>query len=155
MTWEQTAEVLAKENDRLRDGIQEGVKRLAFIPYFSTLHLIFDSAKRAQTDLESLISPAAIQIAEGDPNAGNKPLEIVIENIDIGGFDVEQWKRAMRNLPTMIVPSSANGGESQTLQAAILELHTLAGEFPTPTWKTREDYLQATISEINEILGKQ
>ena len=162
MTWEQTAAALArevdrlqKENDRLRDGIQEGVKRLAFIPYFSTLHLIFDSAKRAQTDLESLISPAAIQIAEGDPNAGNKPLEIVIENIDIGGFDVEQWKRAMRNLPTMIVPSSANGGESQALQAAILGLHTLAGEFPTPTWKTREDYLQATISEINEILGKQ
>jgi len=50
---------------------------------------------------------------------------------------------------------AANGGESQALQAAILGLHTLAGEFPTPTWKTREDYLQATISEINEILGKQ
>ena len=113
MTWEQTAEVLAKENDRLRDGIQEGVKRLAFIPYFSTLHLIFDSAKRAQTDLESLISPAT----EG------------------GG--------------------AANGGESQALQAAILGLHTLAGEFPTAMFETRKDYLQATISEINEILGKQ
>ncbi len=43
----------------------------------------------------------------------------------------------------------------KALDAAILGLHTLAGEFPTPTWKTREDYLQATISEINEIIGKQ
>ena len=50
---------------------------------------------------------------------------------------------------------AANGGESQALQAAILGLHTLAGEFPTPMFKTREDYLQATISEINEIIGKQ
>ena len=50
---------------------------------------------------------------------------------------------------------SANGGESQALQVAVLALHTLAGEFPTPTFETREDYLQATISEINEILGKK
>jgi len=50
---------------------------------------------------------------------------------------------------------AAIGGESEALQAAIMALHTLAGEFPTPMWKSREDYLQATISEINEILGKK
>ena len=114
MTWEQTAEVLAREVDRLQ---------------------------KENDRLNTLISPAP-------------SLEIAIENIDIGGFDVEQWKRAMRQQP-IIMCKSANGGESQALQAAILGLHTLAGEFPTPTWKTREDYLQATISEINEILGKQ
>ena len=119
MTWEQTADVLAKEvarlqkeNDRLRGGIQEGVKRLAYIPYFSALHLIFDSAKMVHNDLETLVSPAA----EG------------------GG--------------------AANGGESEALQAAIMGLHGMAKEFPNPMWKTREDYLAATISEINEILGK-
>ena len=176
MTWEQTAEVLAKEVDRLQ---------------------------KENDRLNALISPAP-------------SLEIAIENIDIGGFDVEQLKRAMRQHPIIMYKSAsgeeidrvnkavagkeqviadlvsalvsirklrtvggawddgtvmeivkaalkkygkgggaANGGKSQALQAAILGLHTLAGEFPTPTWKTREDYLQATISEINEILGKQ
>ena len=68
-----------------------------------------------------------------------------------------EFARVGRGLlsPTAEGGGAANGGESQALQAAILGLHTLAGEFPTPTWKTREDYLQATISEINEILGKQ
>ena len=106
MTWEQTAEVLAREVDRLKKGIEkciEWMDRPAEGSDFSELEEM----------LQSLVSPAA----EG------------------GG--------------------AANGGESQALQAAILGLHTLAGEFPTPTWKTREDYLQATISEINEILGKQ
>ena len=73
-----------------------------------------------------------------------KAWEGVPKNIPIGGFE------GLESVAKAIV-----GGESQALQAAILGLHTLAGEFPTPTWKTREDYLQATISEINEILGKQ
>ncbi len=72
------------------------------------------------------------------------PPFVPFENTDIGGFD-----RLNEG------GGAANGGESQALQAAIMGLHTLAGEFPTPTWKTREDYLQATISEINEILWKQ
>ncbi len=190
MTWEQTAEVLAREVDRLQ---------------------------KENDRLNALIFPAVIKLADGDPNAGNKPLEIVIENIDIGGFDVEQWKRAMRQQPLVFIPNSdiggeldrvneavagkerviadlvgalvairklrtvggawddgtvmeivraalkkygkgggaAKGGESQALQAAILGLHTLAGEFPTAMFETRKDYLKATISEINEILGKQ
>ena len=57
--------------------------------------------------------------------------------------------------PALEGGGAANGGESQALQAAILGLHTLAGEFPTPMFETRKDYLQATISEINEIIGKQ
>mgnify|MGYP003473843695 CR=1 FL=1 len=82
------------------------------------------------------------------------------------GVDAEQsaWEKSLHEASLRALKTvwwnakhgkSANGGESQALQAAILGLHTLAGEFPTPTWKTREDYLQATISEINEILGKQ
>jgi len=106
MTWEQTAEVLAREVDRLQkenDRIRDMVK---VIYDNETNDTVWDA-------LESLLSPAA----EG------------------GG--------------------AANGGESQALQAAILGLHTLAGEFPTAMFETRKDYLQATISEINEILGKQ
>ena len=82
------------------------------------------------------------------------------------GVDTEQsaWEKSLHEASLRALKTvwwnakhgkSANGGESQALQAAILGLHTLAGGFPTPTWKTREDYLQATISEINEILGKQ
>ena len=121
MTWEQTAEVLAKEvdrlqkeNDRLRDGIQTVVSYIQHDIESGQLNQQgYLVAKSAQDHLLELISPA-----------------------DEGG-------------------GAANGGESQALQAAILGLHTLAGEFPTPMFKTREDYLQATISEINEILGKQ
>lgn len=88
--------------------------------------------------LESLLSPTAE--GGGAANGGeSKPLVITATVTE-----------AMRNQWHL-----AKSGESQALQAAILGLHTLAGEFPTPTWKTREDYLQATISEINEILGKQ
>ena len=115
MTWEQTAEVLArevyrlqKENDRLKEFVHE-VAHVNVADFSDGWKALVEFARVGRCLLSSA--------AEG------------------GG--------------------AANGGESQALQAAILGLHTLAGEFPTPTWKTREDYLQATISEINEILGKQ
>ena len=134
MTWEQTAEVLAREVDRLQ---------------------------KENDRLNALIFPAVIKLADGDPNAGNKPLSIAIKEIDEeqSAWEKSLHESSLRALKTVWWNAkhgkSANGGESQALQAAILGLHTLAGEFPTPTWKTREDYLQATISEINEILGKQ
>ena len=113
-------------------GLEKEVERL---------RMEIQELEKENDRLNTLISPAP-------------SLEIAIENIDIGGFDVEQWKRAMRQQP-IIMCKSANGGESQALQAAILGLHTLAGEFPTAMFETRKDYLKATISEINEIIGKQ
>ena len=162
MTWEQTAEVLAREVDRLQKrvdqlvaGIQEAIKEsYKDVGEGKTLSQIFE-------DLESLVSPAVIKLADGDPNAGNKPLVIAIKEIDEeqSAWEKSLHESSLRALKTVWWNAkhgkSANGGESQALQAAILGLHTLAGEFPTPTWKTREDYLQATISEINEIIGKQ
>ena len=56
MTWEQTAEVLAKEVDRLQ---------------------------KENDRLNALIFPAVIKLPEGDPNAGNKPLVITIKEIDL------------------------------------------------------------------------
>ena len=134
MTWEQTAAALAREVDRLQ---------------------------KENDRLNALIFPAVIKLADGDPNAGNKPLSIAIKEIDEeqSAWEKSLHESSLRALKTVWWNAkhgkSANGGESQALQAAILGLHTLAGEFPTATWETREDYLQATISEINEILGKQ
>jgi len=166
MTWEQTAEVLAKEVDRLQkenDRLKEFVHEVAHVNAAD-----FSDGWKALVEFarvgRGLLSPAAE--GGGAANGGeSKPLvchemtaeetaeaaeiirkawEGVPKNIPIGGFE------GLESVAKAIV-----GGESQALQAAILGLHTLAGEFPTPTWKTREDYLQATISEINEILGKQ
>jgi len=86
--------------------------------------------------------------------------EAIKESYKNIGEEGKTLEEIFEDLESLVSPAAegggaANGGESQALQAAILGLHTLAGEFPTPTWKTREDYLQATISEINEILGKQ
>ena len=78
MTWEQTAEVLAKEVDRLQ---------------------------KENDRLNALISPTP-------------SLEIAIENIDIGGFDVEQLKRAMRQHP-IIMYKSASGEEIDRVNKAV------------------------------------
>jgi len=130
----------------------EGDNHIANIRGWSSIRKLFSTDQEAgefQDEMGKWIADAISRKLQSVPS-----FEITIENVDIGGFDMEQLKRAMRQQP-IIMCKSANGGESQALQAAILGLHTLAGEFPTPTWKTREDYLQATISEINEILGKQ
>jgi len=146
MTWEQAATALLeegmalqKENDRLRDGIQTVVSYIQHDIESGQLNQQgYLVAKSAQDHLLELISPTAE--GGGAANGGeSKPLVITATVTE-----------AMRNQWHL-----AKSGESQALQAAILGLHTLAGEFPTATWKTREDYLQATISEINEILGKQ
>ncbi len=199
MTWEQTAEVLArevyrlqKENDRLKEFVHE-VAHVNVADFSDGWKALVEFARVGR----GLISPAAE--GGGAANGGeSKPLvchemtaeetaeaaeiirkawEGVPKDIPIGGFE------GLESASKAIV-----GGESQALQdklveenqilrdaildedrvhikiekklnkaiqSAILGLHTLAGEFPTPTWKTREDYLQATISEINEILGKQ
>lgn len=166
MTWEQTAEVLAKEvdrlqkeNDRLRGGIQEGVKRLAYIPYYSALHLIFDSAKMVRNDLETLVSPAA----EGGGAANGGESKIPTCPLCEKKMDARKVFNSEDNLNWVIgVCDSCNVHSpllyqidpQKALEAAIMGLHGMAKEFPNPMWKTREDYLAATISEINEILGK-
>ncbi len=132
MTWEQTAEVLAKEVDRLQKENDRLIGAIRREIVYATYNPIIIAR------LEAYLSPTD----EGGwaANGGkSKPLVITATVTE-----------AMRNQWHL-----AKSGESQALQTAILGLHTLAGEFPTPTWKTREDYLQATISEINEILGKQ
>ena len=108
-------------------------------------HAIMKQADRLEKDNDRLRSELVGANAIID-NLSPR-LSAALERIELLQDEKEEWQ--------FEGGGAANGGESQALQAAILGLHTLAGEFPTPTWKTREDYLQATISEINEILGKQ
>ena len=140
MTWEQTAAALAREVDRLQ---KENDRLIAFVNEVAHVNAAdFSDGWKALVEFarvgRGLLSPAA---EGGGAAIGGESKTIAITTT---------VTEAMRNQWHL-----AKSGESQALQAAILGLHTLAGEFPTPTWKTREDYLQATISEINEILGKQ
>lgn len=134
MTWEQTAEVLAKEVDRLQKRVDEldfENKLISKILHGS----VYRNENVIQDLVGALVAIRKLRTVGGAWDDGTV-MEIVraaLKKYGKGG-------------------GAANGGESQALQAAILGLHTLAGEFPTATWKTREDYLQATISEINEIL---
>jgi len=153
MTWEQTAEVLAKEVDRLQKGIEkciEWMDRPAEGSDFSELEEM----------LQSLISPAAE--GGGAANGGESriptcPLckkKMVARKVFNSEYNIN-WVMGVCDSCSVYSPPLYSIDPQKALDAAILGLHTLAGEFPTATWKTREDYLQATISEINEILGKQ
>ena len=161
MTWEQTAEVLAKEVDRLQkrvDQLEAGIQEAIKESYKNigeegkTLEEIFE-------DLEALVSPTI----EGGGAAIGGESKIPTCPLCEKKMDARKVFNSEDNLNWVIgVCDSCNVHSpllyqidpQKALDAAIMGLHTLAGEFPTPTWKTREDYLQATISEINEILGK-
>ena len=152
MTWEQTAEVLAREVDRLQKEVDEK----AFVnDIFSKI--IFESCEVNTRNQDTLKGMARRWRKEADRLQQGVVKCIEWMNSPAEGSDFSELEEMLQSLvsPAAEGGGAANGGESQALQAAILGLHTLAGEFPTPTWKTREDYLQATISEINEILGKQ
>lgn len=152
MTWEQTAEVLAREVDRLQKEVDEK----AFVnDIFSKI--IFESCEVNTRNQDTLKGMARRWRKEADRLHQGVASCIEWMNSPAEGSDFSELEEMLQSLvsPAAEGGGAANGGESQALQAAILGLHTLAGEFPTPTWKTREDYLQATISEINEILGKQ
>jgi len=162
MTWEQTAAILQKEGmalqkrvDQLEAGIQEAIKESYkdVGEEGKTIEEIFE-------DLESLVSPAAE--GGGAANGGESriptcPLckkKMVARKVFNSEYNIN-WVMGVCDSCSVYSPPLYSIDPQKALDAAILGLHTLAGEFPTPTWKTREDYLQATISEINEILGKQ
>ena len=173
MTWEQTAEVLAKEVDRLQkenDRLRNGVEGFLIHSRVSIAADLFQDLEQAafRRGVNSAKSKrwGKVQFSEDDRLLGEilSVKQKVIEELELLRTELglrtnkEVIAAAIarsKDFPAAEGGGAAIGGESQALQAAILGLHTLAGEFPTPTWKTREDYLQATISEINEILGKQ
>lgn len=149
----------------------EGDNHVANIRGWSSIRKLFATDQEAGEFQDEMGKWIADAINQKLGNEADSPApEIWRENIPIGSFEFfckgMDSDTPIPQLPAVgyvdasnIYPTSkghwaANGGESQALRAAIMGLHTLAGEFPTPTWKTREDYLQATISEINEILGK-
>ena len=162
MTWEQTAEVLArevyrlqKENDRLKEFVHE-VAHVNAADFSDGWKALVEFARVGR----GLLSPAA----EGGwaaiggeskiptcPLCENKMTPRKVFNSE----DNLYWIVGVCDSCNVHSPLLYPIDPQKALDAAILGLHTLAGEFPTPTWKTREDYLQATISEINEIIGKQ
>lgn len=160
MTWEQTADVLAKEAarlqkrvDQLEAGIQEAIKEsYKDIGDGKTISEIFDG-------LESLVSPTI----EGGGAAIGGESKIPTCPLCEKKMDARKVFNSEDNLNWVIgVCDSCNVHSpllyqidpQKALEAAIMGLHGMAKEFPNPMWKTREDYLAATISEINEILGK-
>ena len=160
MTWEQTADVLAKEAarlqkrvDELEAGIQEALKEAyKDVGEGKTLSEIFDG-------LESLVSPTI----EGGGAAIGGESKIPTCPLCEKKMDARKVFNSEDNLNWVIgVCDSCNVHSpllyqidpQKALEAAIMGLHGMAKEFPNPMWKTREDYLAATISEINEILGK-
>lgn len=171
MTWEQTAEVLArevdrlqKENDRLRYGIEQMLSHAGQCEGVTNIMAVMARIEWIEGIGKELLSPALEW--GGAANGGeSKPLachEMTAEETEEAAEIIRKaWEGVPKNIPIggfeglESVAKAIVGGESQALQAAILGLHTLAGEFPTAMFKTREDYLQATISEINEIIGKQ
>ena len=206
MTWEQTAEVLTREVDRLQkenDRLRNGVEGFLIHSRVSIAADLFQDLEQAafRRGVNSAKSKrwGKVQFSEDDRLLGEilSVKQKVIEELELLRTELglrtnkEVIAAAIarsKDFPAAEGGGAAIGGESQALQnslveenqilrdaildedrvhikiekklnkaiqSAILGLHTLAGEFPTPTWKTREDYLQATISEINEILGKQ
>lgn len=160
MTWEQTADVLAKEAarlqkrvDQLEAGIQEALKEsYKDVGEGKTISEIFDG-------LESLVSPTI----EGGGAAIGGESKIPTCPLCEKKMDARKVFNSEDNLNWVIgVCDSCNVHSpllyqidpQKALEAAIMGLHGMAKEFPNPMWKTREDYLAATISEINEILGK-
>lgn len=160
MTWEQTADVLAKEAarlqkrvDQLEAGIQEAIKEsYKDIGDGKTISEIFE-------DLEALVSPTI----EGGGAAIGGESKIPTCPLCEKKMDARKVFNSEDNLNWVIgVCDSCNVHSpllyqidpQKALEAAIMGLHGMAKEFPNPMWKTREDYLAATISEINEILGK-
>lgn len=160
MTWEQTADVLAKEAarlqkrvDQLEAGIQEALKEsYKDVGDGKTISEIFDG-------LESLVSPTI----EGGGAAIGGESKIPTCPLCEKKMDARKVFNSEDNLNWVIgVCDSCNVHSpllyqidpQKALEAAIMGLHGMAKEFPNPMWKTREDYLAATISEINEILGK-
>lgn len=160
MTWEQTADVLAKEAarlqkrvDELEAGIQEALKEsYKDVGDGKTISEIFDG-------LESLVSPTI----EGGGAAIGGESKIPTCPLCEKKMDARKVFNSEDNLNWVIgVCDSCNVHSpllyqidpQKALEAAIMGLHGMAKEFPNPMWKTREDYLAATISEINEILGK-
>lgn len=162
MTWEQTAEVLAREVDRLQkenDRLKEFVHEVAHVNAAD-----FSDGWKALVEFarvgRGLLSPAAEgggAAIGGESKIPTCPLcekKMVARKV-FNSEDNLNWVMGVCDSCNVYSPLLYPIDPQKALDAAILGLHTLAGEFPTPTWKTREDYLQATISEINEILGKQ
>lgn len=160
MTWEQTAAILQKEGmalqkrvDELEAGIQEALKEsYKDVGEGKTISEIFDG-------LESLVSPTI----EGGGAAIGGESKIPTCPLCEKKMDARKVFNSEDNLNWVIgVCDSCNVHSpllyqidpQKALEAAIMGLHGMAKEFPNPMWKTREDYLAATISEINEILGK-
>lgn len=160
MTWEQTAAILQKEGmalqkrvDELEAGIQEALKEsYKDVGDGKTISEIFDG-------LESLVSPTI----EGGGAAIGGESKIPTCPLCEKKMDARKVFNSEDNLNWVIgVCDSCNVHSpllyqidpQKALEAAIMGLHGMAKEFPNPMWKTREDYLAATISEINEILGK-
>jgi len=162
MTWEQTAEVLArevyrlqKENDRLKEFVHE-VAHVNVADFSDGWKALVEFARVGRCLLSSAAEGGGAANG-GESKIPTCPLcekKMVARKV-FNSEDNLNWVMGVCDSCSAYSPPLYSIDPQKALDTAILGLHTLAGEFPTAMFETRKDYLKATISEINEILGKQ